>query len=265
MESKGTSLMVLNKNFLKLVVLFLPQLVFSFGLAIANEKDPSVDRYMDWLGKTTRGAQGESAASYGSMGFSLSTSTAYHPIPIEEIEIASQQLFEDKQADGLTLFSLGVAKGFSWPINLGAQFARNADNTLSQASGFVQWTLFESFALPAIALRTGYSRLFGMRSSESSSISGDGVMSWGFRNFSVFATMGLAVNSQSMRLVQEDMDRFGLRSQDSEWFQLRKSQTNHHSLGVQLRIIPTLLTVALEWSRGSQDYESFLAKLSMQI
>ncbi len=156
-------------------------------------------------------------------------------------------------------------KGFTLPFDVGIQLSTVPDSQITQVSSYLQWTIFEALALPAIALRGGYNKLFGLKSSEASSISGDALVSWGIRFFTAFAGYGFSRNEHQLQVDSNEGEVYGLVALQESLTEKHESLSNHRLYGFQIRVVPALLSVAFEWSQASTGEETLMGKLGLQI
>ena len=76
---------------------------------------------------------------------------------------------------------LWLTRGLPLPIDVSlSASAPGKDGGIFQASGFLQWTIYQALARPALAVRATYGQLSGHNSTKLTSMRGEAVLSYGF-------------------------------------------------------------------------------------
>ena len=83
--------------------------------------------------------------------------------------------------------------GLFYPLSGGLSIA-NLPGTGSQVSANLQWTLYEAFKLPAVAIRASHSRLQGLQNTSFSSSGVEALSSWGWKNLTIYGGLGAIKN-----------------------------------------------------------------------
>jgi hypothetical protein len=155
-------------------------------------------------------------------------------------------------------------KGTNGPVDLGLM-AGQGGNTLGRVyGGHVQWTIFQEFGWPAIALRGAFSRLQSAAAQISCS-DGAIVVSKGLLRYFTF-TGGIGIQRNQAILNREMAMASLLLTADSSDDELRRlwQQTIIRG-GISILLFPPFVSVDGEWSRHGQRDDAYQAKLSVGI
>lgn len=154
-------------------------------------------------------------------------------------------------------------KGLPNSLDFGLSLAQDVKTKAKLWSGYGQWTPIEGFALPALALRSGFTRCMGLAATDVSSFSFDGVLSYGFSGlFTVYGSAGVARHQIEVR----SGEGFGttLALTPSGYGNMTTSLFNYNrSVGFQVQIVPGLATATTEVQISSDSRASVAAKLSV--
>ena len=139
------------------------------------------------LGAATSSKPMEPAAPLGPSGFDLS-------VGLSTTSTQAGSAWNKAVNDGmghLTQSKLMLTKGLPWGIDVGG-FVAQFPNTNATASGVhLKYALVEGGTIfPALALRTGYSRMGGLSQMDLSNTSFDVLVSKGFTGFTPYAGVG---------------------------------------------------------------------------
>jgi hypothetical protein len=174
----------------------------------------------------------------------LASSNPYPSSLNEELGADSQE-----ELPNASTTKLWLIKSFFYPLDAGLSFGKVNATHLKQLSGYVQLNIFESFALPALAVRAGFSRLFSLANSRFSSRSLDVVSSWGWGNFTAYGVLSRVYHRASY-------DN-GI-SYDEHWLDINRN------FGLSVQVIPALLLVASEINM-TPTAKIFSLKLSLDF
>jgi hypothetical protein len=209
----------------------------------------------------------EGAGSHGSLGFRVGAAgtmvktpednslfnTVWHPNE-------SRQSAKEVPAQ-VVIPKYSVLKGFSLPIDAGAWYGKSPSG-VSLTGGYLQWTMYEDFAMPAFATRVSYNRMLGLNSSTFDSMAGEAIISYGFIGiFTVYATYGVTRDTLT---VDKTEQTFGLIPVDSEDRNYNEVFTSiNRGAGVHIQIFPPWLTTAAEMRQGAAGKTYYSAKMAV--
>jgi hypothetical protein len=135
----------------------------------------------------------ESAASHGMSGFRVGAGVTSFALPAGSQTVFKQ---ETERAGSERIFfpKLLVTKGLWYPLDAGLVYGRLQNSTISQYGGYLQWTLYEALAQPALAIRGMYSRITGLRAGAMESGGASVIASWGIPFVTGFVYYGTSKN-----------------------------------------------------------------------
>ncbi|MCX6117049.1 MAG: hypothetical protein NT027_05885 [Proteobacteria bacterium] len=246
---------------------------FQSGIVLSSEQEGAeLADFKSFIESSNHYSPLEGAGSHGSLGLGIGVGTGFHQSP-EHRQLIAEQFQERDQFDkrGNNSFNdtylvprLFIHKGLSIPIDFGASFAKMPATSASSVASYMQWTVFESFALPAISMRGKYSRLMGLPSTEFQSLGLEGTISYGFfRFFNVYATQGVNKNDLMVRTSGESATALVL---DSDQDYSSKYMSKNTAFGLQLLMLPLYSTATLEYRKiDTGRTHSVIGKLSLGI
>jgi hypothetical protein len=250
--------------------------VFSFvnawsanAFAGNDEMKKHIDDYFDFLSDANLYSPMEGAGSHGSIGLGVGLGGSMHTIPENRLVLNDQlrgsddfKNGQDKDHSGQYIVPrLLVHKGLPIPIDIGASISKLPE---TNAGVYAQWTLFESFALPAVAVRAKYSRLMGLPSTEFQTSSVEAGASYGLlRILNVYGTYGMNRHRAEIRTQGETGTTLAIvEGSQVDW---KDERTNYSSsLGLQVQLMLPYCTTTIE-SRTTGDRQTWLAKLSVGL
>ena len=147
-----------------------------------------------------------------------------------------------------------VNKGIFYPLNIGlmASFSSADEKPIYQLSPYLQWTIFEKFALPAFAVRLQYEKLFGLEASELEILTSGLQSSWGFKNLTLFA--GVSFHHKFYTIYTNDSQI----NISGKFFSVSKNW------GLHIQLIPSFISLTGE-VQHSKMRKQIAAKLSIEI
>ncbi len=192
-------------------VMTLFSLIVCFSTARADHtSNRAIDDGLIFLSHLTRGSALEGAGSHGSFGTTLGGGSSAHLLP-ERRELLPS-LFGDKAEEtSMSTPRLWLTKGLPIPVDLGVTLAY-ADGAVG-ASAYGQWTVFEGFRRPALALRIAEGKLFGAEDIALNSTTSEAIISFGLLKFlTVYGNLGIArhrgevavANSPNLALIADE-------------------------------------------------------------
>lgn len=238
----------------------------------AKSMEDDVKEFESVMSQTTMMAPMEGAGSHGSIGFGLGLGVAKVDVSESNLVLQDQLRTRDEFSAGQDAQISGSVmaqrayfhKGFMLPVDVGGSLGRIPGTNATTAGVYVQQTLFERLALPAVAIRGKFSRLMGLPSTEYQVTGAEIAASYGFlMAFNVYGTYGLNVSQSLIRTSGESGTGLTLTSGDSTDYANRQSFANS-SVGLQLNLWPWLTTVTAE-SQSIAGTRSWLGKVSVGL
>ena len=240
------------------------------SVAMSEVTTEDSNRYFQFLMRLNSSSPLEHAGSHGTLGLGLGMGMGVYYASVDP-EILRQHWRKSNQlADGdngiqqrFVVPRMYLHKGFPLSIDAGFGLGQDVSTKAKVMSGYVQWTPVEGFAMPALAVRTGFSRFMGLATTDASSVSVDGVLSYGFlRLLTVYGSVGLARHQIEVRSGEEFGTSLSLAENGAPSIQsTRIARTK--SLGLQFQIMPPFLVTTGEMQVSSEGVVSYLAKLSL--
>ena len=240
--------------------------------SVTASMSEDVADYMAFLANASHLSALEGAGSHGSLGVGLGVGASQHQIPDNKRLVDDQLRGSDDFARGeprspkseVVIPRLYFHKGLPWPVDFGLSIARIPQTNATTAGGYLQWTVYEAFALPAIAVRGKYSRLMGLPSTEFDTKTAEAVVSYGFlRILTAYATYGLNQHQGSVRTSGENATSLAISETPGETLKYTASDSVQ-SIGLQAQIIPQFFVASLE-NRRIASQTSWLAKVSVGL
>lgn len=159
------------------------------------------------------------AYTSGSLG--MRVAVGYEKFAWDSSPKVNRQVYIDPETDnGQTEFlTVLVNKGTRWPIDFSAQASQALGTDITKVGAHLQWSLFQGFKLPTIALRASGNRTWGLRSTEISGTSASAVIDYSlFSYFTAFYNLGW--QSHQMKINYDSKPSFQLDSDSPEDTQL---------------------------------------------
>jgi hypothetical protein len=235
----------------------------------SNYTQDDVDQFSHDLIQVNRYSPLESAGSHGSIGVGLgfgaqSTAWTSEKSFLYNHVLNSSGNSRDEVQSRLNMPKVYFVKGTSWPLDFGAGFGKSIETGLTQFSAHVQWTAFEEFRMPSLALRGTYSRLTGINNVVLNATGVDALASYGFSYFTAYVGYGVHYNKLNFKIVPNEED-FSLY-EDAKNESWNMSTINNSQLyGLKIVFLPPFVYAAAEIQTGDRGQSSFAAKLSVGI
>ena len=240
----------------------------SAGYSAISEHD--AQSYFRLLARINTASPLEHSGSHGTLGLGLGMGVGIYHASVNN-EILREHWRSTKQAafqnpspsQRLVLPKFYFHKGLPYAVDLGMSLAQDVTTKARIWSGYAQWTPIEGFAVPALGVRGGFSRFMGLATTDASSLSVDGVLSYGFLKLvTLYGTAGLSRHQVEVRSGEEfgtslALTRNGFGSVQSSFVGYSRS------VGLQLQILPGLATATTEFQVSSDSRLSFAAKFSL--
>lgn len=232
----------------------------------STSMNTKVDHLLNYLGQTNRYSPLEGAGSHGSFGINLGVGFSAHPW--KEANAFHREIFEKEELESNGNFQmpkLYVIKGTFLPVDVGVTFGQVLTTGVNQLSGHVHWAIFEALNLPSVGIRAHYSRLIGLKDSEFSSFGGDALAGFGFlRYFNIYAGYGLQQSTSHLEFSNEDSLALAETNSSSLVVEEDFQQTSYLG-GLKITVLPPFFSATLEYQRNDTEFETYAAKLNMQI
>lgn len=204
----------------------------------------------------------ESAASQGQLGMRVSAGASRLPAMSFGLKKDGYDGLNGGQAPALQ--RIWITRGLMIPVNIGLSLANLTELNWLAVTGFVQWSVYEAFARPVLALRMHLTNTYGLEQSQLSASGVEAVVSYGFlRYFAVFGSIGINRHQVSVRELQPDQNLVGgvpfLDSKDLIWTSPRGE------VGFQMTIFPGIAAFTYGYSRLEASQSIHTAKVSVAL
>ena len=240
------------------------------GATLLGAPEQQATDYFNFIERVARFSPLEHAGSHGTIGVSLGLGVSVHESANDQDVMrahwrrsGSSERSNQNPSGAIYIPRAYFHKGLPWSIDLGVSYGQDPVSQAVLSAGYAQWTFFEGFALPALALRAGVSRLMGLATTDSSVLSTDLVASYGFLRFvTVYGALGRGRYQTRVH----SGDSYGTTlalSENEDGHAERVSSRLSRSLGIQFQILPPFWTAAIESSQTGSGPTSFLGKISV--
>ena len=208
--------------------------------------------------------------SHGTLGLGLGVGVGSYAVP-ENAEIMRAHWRASGQEVGASQVPSGrvnipraqLHKGLPWSVDIGLGLGQEPVSKASLVSAYAQWTIYEAFAMPALAIRGGFNRIMALATTDASSMTGDVIASYGFlRLFTVYGSIGSARDQIKVRSGDEYGTSLSLTgSADNSINRVDVRATR--SVGAQIQILPPFCLIGFESRTTGNGPASYLAKISV--
>ena len=234
--------------------------------AFGNSDD--IDTYFSTLSALNRYSPLDGAGSHGGIGAQVAAGAGFttisnvNPLIDEQLQYGRVQTSPHDRT--IVQPKLYLLKGLYAPVDIGATYSVLETRKISQLMGHIQWTIFEAFQLPALALRLNYGKFMGLYSSDFTSAGLDVVASMGFlRYFTVYADMGLQKNYGSLRVSKDQESAYIFQNPDFD--QPYQSTQITRLAGLHVQIMPAFAVAVLEAQDSANGLRTYHFKLGFGI
>jgi opacity protein-like surface antigen len=235
----------------------------------AQITNADVDDYFEFLARANDYSPLEHGGSHGTLGFGVGLGMAGYEAPTnadlmrDHWRGANQPVDSKQEASGRVLIPrVQMFKGLPGSTDVGLGIGRDPLSRATLVSGYSQWTVYEAFAMPALAIRGGFNRLLGLAATDASSLTLEGVASYGFlRFFTIYAGIGVGRHQIEVR----SGNGFGTvmtLDGDTETTINRVLIRRSRSVGLKVQLIPAFADIGLEAKRTGDGPATYLAKIS---
>lgn len=144
-----------------------------------------------------------------------------------------------------------LTTGLYYPLDISVSFAQlqtPSPKEPFQLASYLQWTLYEDFALPALAVRLQWARLYNLEAVNLQTFSPSLQMSWGFQSLTLFAGLAGHWHEGAIKPTLMRPEERGARFHSWE---------QSHTWGLQWQLVPGFLALAAEvlQNRASKLYQ----------
>jgi hypothetical protein len=254
--------------------MFLGLIVWLAGCSLVHAQltETDVDEYFAFLTRVNHYSPLEHAGSHGTLGASVGVGLISVRPPNgvdtwrEHWRRPGQDPRSNKVPNGrLVIPQIHVLKGLPWSLDIGGGYGRDRQSEAQSVSGYVHWAVYEAFARPAIGLRVQYSRLWGLATSDVSTVGLGAFGSYGFlRFFTLYGSYGVSRNDLQMRF-GANYGTTLLLSDEAEGRQSAVFLRRARSVGLQYQLLPPFWIMAFEYSQMDRDVATYSAKISLGI
>ena len=224
---------------------------------LGGERADETDEFFAELASVNSASPIEGAGSHGTTGFTLGVGVNAPSIDGENAHVQRQTTdkYIQPSGDRLYLTKLYFTKGLFSPVDVGINFGTAQGSVVQQVGGYLQWTIFEAFRMPALALRATIARLSGLQDTSFSSAGATAVASWGFLGIlTAYGSYGMNWNEAETR---------ALAGESGDGAIEKSSFTTHPvTVGLQANIVPPFVTIAAE-TLGDRTGRHYAAKISV--
>ena len=236
-----------------------------FALATPTKAlaDNGFEGFQHFAGTLNHVSTVEGAESHGALGLKLGLGETVATLPGEE-GLAKENFYEN--ADGadaaVVMPTVMIVKGLSVPIDVALVTAFRDNRRVSQVAVVGQWTVFERFTLPAVALRVGLSRFYGLAFAEIESAATDLVASYGVKVFTLYGTYGLGFHRATLHASPHGQAAFLAAGSTGEELKSACGETTYGG-GLRVTLFPPFLSLSFEARQGEGDTSLFAVKVGL--
>lgn len=234
-------------------------------VAASTAPEDQATEWLHFLGRMSATGLLEPAGSHGSIGVGVAAGASSHLVP-EGNGLAAAAL-DRGQEDGGAYYvpRLWLVKGLPWPVDVGLSAAAAPDGAFTEATAHAQWTVYEAFKRPALAVRASYGRLFGLEGTELRSTGVAAVGSYGFlRYFQLYGSVGAVRHEGTLTVTSGDPElAYLLTAAEPEldvsksWYQVTRAA------GLRVTVWPPFVTATVEAQAEDRKARSYAAKLGI--
>ncbi len=232
--------------------------------------DDDVNQAFDFLGKLNRASELEPAGSRGSIGLGLGAGMTRQTLPEGNAVLAAQlSNAELGQENGtgaaVAIPRLWLVKGLPLPLDVGFSGGSERGAGLTQATGYLQWTVYESLGMPALAVRGSYGRLYGL---EDLNLATEGVEALAgiglLRYFTVFGRAGYYRHHGALSITEQSRLAFLITETDEPHLVERSWTETVRGVGLRIMVLPPFVTLTgeMEMTGAQGETKDYAAKLS---
>lgn len=220
---------------------------------------------LNYLSAVSRYSPLEGAYSHGSIGATFGVGVENHSnIEANALQRHHLHMEETEANQNVSSPKIYFTKGSFLPVDFGFSIGATQDDHISMAGAHAQWSIFEGFRLPAVAVRASYNQLFGMKDAEMQSTRGDLVIStniWSF--FTIYGTTGIQRNNVTLN--SASYFQYGLTTAPENRDYSKSWISKSHAIGLRALVIAPFLAATAEMQFDSNNGQSLAGKVSLDI
>jgi len=253
-------------------IFLLTNLVFSANFAFGQSteqvfvSEKELIHNLKYLGQLSRYTAVDGANSYGSMGATIGLGMSDHSHNAKDRFLTDDSQGTDQSKMRLPKF--WMIKGLSVPINFGFIGGYDSNTGIYYAGGHIQWSVFEHFQLPSIAIRGDHSEVFGVQETKIQQSSLKLVSSYGFlRYFEIFGSIGQTQNSVSTKInkIQNNTPIYSFIQNEADQEFRFESQGRAQGYGLKVVVLPPFLAMSAEVQSDQLGNETFTARMQLGL
>lgn len=158
-------------------------------ISAPSNQDEQYNEFAAVLTQINSSSPLESASSHGISGYSFGLGYSQITLHSNNSYISGILGKEYAEKNEKAVPKIWITKGLFWPVDVGGFLTIISESGNISYGGYLQWTFFQEFALPALAFRYAYSKISGIKFTEFESNSFSLVGSWGYQFVTIFASL----------------------------------------------------------------------------
>lgn len=216
------------------------------------------------LGHQNRVTPMEGAGAHGTAGWRLGVGITDVPMSDASIKLMHDELKSSFEPARVPIPKVWMTKGLFYPLDFGLEAASSITLPYGHLGGYAQWTLFEEFRLPAIAVRTSFEYLYGAKDLDLRTRSIGMTTSWGYAF--LMAYCDLSLHDHEAHLVDQlaRRDSYGIWEPGPGKTQVSWKETTLDA-GINVQIAPPFWQIGVSVGMSDLRPPSYQTKLSVGI
>ena len=198
------------------------------------------------------------AGALGAMGMELGLGLQSGAIPKRAQKVVADGLGAESSST-LTMPKLWLSKGLLYPVNGGIVLSAIPNGRVGYYGLLLQWTVYESMASPAFAVRGFFRRWYGLELASMESASLGGLLSWGLGFMSAYLGYDINFHRRRMEVASYSEKFYSEVTKNKAWIQ------SSSLFGLSFMWVPFLAKLGIEASWSKRDLASISGKLSFRI
>jgi hypothetical protein len=204
----------------------------------------------------------EGAHSHGQIGGTIGIGIRRPSSTIDAEERSSPA-----DAASMDALQIHVVKGLSGSVDLGFSFSHVQSTGGNALAAYLQWTLFEGFQMPSIAVRGGVSKTFGYEYVDISGAAAEVLAGYDLFQFLGFY-LGFGASSNVAGVdIMDNGSRFSLVRSSEMVVETVRAKTDwngqHYLIGLTIKPWPPFLALGLEYLKNDIDMQTISLKASI--
>lgn len=190
----------------------------------------------------------EPAGTHSYYRFYAGLSLKTFSLPLDYSDVWEQQ---SQQQSKLYIPQASITTGLTYPLDFSISIARHEGLNYQQVSGSVQWSLYEAFAMPAVAARASFANGKIWNQSSLKTWTFDIISSWGYKMLTAYLGLGLAFDTFTYTDTVRPLTE--------------RSQSTLRMMGLQLQVLPSLFYIVVESNQNSAQQNTLSLKLATEV